>query len=478
MARDPVNGVLYGYDSKQQSLVSISGGAVSNYLFPSIPQQFTSIFFDKMGQLYGLGEEGSATSRKFFEVNHIRGTAEFLQEGPVGNDTDACSCPYTFKFFRKVTPQQVVQCGEVVIEYSFLNTSGSARTNLRILDELPEGLIITEIVENTNAFNTRIQSGVGTNKLDLTRMEALLGTKSRVVIKAKVGNEMLPGMYSTQATLENLPLALDPALISDNIATSRPADPNFLEVLDTDDIEFEDLITYDCDNNSALLTAPLGNADGYVWSDESTESTLMVDIPGTYWVEMQTECGFFTDYIQVDFDQELPTVDLGPDQVRGLGEQFSLKTITNIRNVVKYRWSATDSTVLSCTDCANPTVSLLNPETFEVTLTDTRGCQAQDQLFVDVNATKRVLAPTAFTPNDDGVNDLFFLQGTNAIIDVFGVFDRWGNLVFEHRGGSVNDTGHAWDGQGLVSGVYIWYGSITYPDGTSEKLSGTISLIR
>ncbi len=483
MARDPINGLLYGFDNKQGTLVDVVNGQVSNFLYPSVGERFTSLFFDKSGQLYGLGERGEGSSRKFYEINHVTGEPTYIQDGPQGNDSDACSCPYTFRFLRRVTPQKVIPCGEVTIEYSFENTSGSARTNLRIFDELPPEFEITEIVENTNAFNTRIMSGVGTNVLDLTRMEALLGTKSRVVIKAKVRPDAVGGLYPTQAVLENLPYALNPELESDNIGTSQPGDPNLIEIVEEGFPDFEDIVAYDCDNSTAILEVPIKNANAYLWNDGSDNDSLVVFQSGMYWVDMITDCGTVRDTILVDFERALPFVSLGEDQLRGQGERFTLDLSTNISNVASYSWAAAEvDATLSCLDCPMPVFQLTEPTLIEVSVVDEQGCTYTDEIWIDVDKTKLVVAPSVFSPNGDGVNDLFYLRGTNATIEVFRIFDRWGGMVFEARQGTVNEEDHAWSGDqstnAPLSGVYLWHATVLYPDGSREKLAGTVSLLR
>jgi gliding motility-associated-like protein len=70
-----------------------------------------------------------------------------------------------------------------------------------------------------------------------------------------------------------------------------------------------------------------------------------------------------------------------------------------------------------------------------------------------------VLAPTAFTPDGDGLNDKYFprYSGLSANNYLFQVFDRWGRLIF-----STANPGEGWDGSMglggnlLPQGVYVW----------------------
>lgn len=87
--------------------------------------------------------------------------------------------------------------------------------------------------------------------------------------------------------------------------------------------------------------------------------------------------------------------------------------------------------------------------------------------------------PNAFSPNNDGRSDLFYLHGWENCVSSFSfvVFDRWGEKVFE-----TEDTAKGWDGtykgQPMNPAVFVYY--IKALTLTGEKLNkkGNISLIR
>ena len=65
--------------------------------------------------------------------------------------------------------------------------------------------------------------------------------------------------------------------------------------------------------------------------------------------------------------------------------------------------------------------------------------------------------PNSFTPDGDGVNDIFNVVGDRIDIEgyAFRIFDRWGELIFES-----NDPAIGWDGTQdnipVDQGAYIW----------------------
>ncbi|MBK8444442.1 MAG: gliding motility-associated C-terminal domain-containing protein [Sphingobacteriales bacterium] len=86
--------------------------------------------------------------------------------------------------------------------------------------------------------------------------------------------------------------------------------------------------------------------------------------------------------------------------------------------------------------------------------------------------------PNAFTPNNDHLNDVF--QGFSHRLTAFHVFifDRWGTQVAES-----SDAAAIWDGtysNGTIAaaGVYVYYATAQFDDGTAQTYEGNITLIR
>lgn len=91
-----------------------------------------------------------------------------------------------------------------------------------------------------------------------------------------------------------------------------------------------------------------------------------------------------------------------------------------------------------------------------------------------------VLAPTAFTPDGDGLNDKFFphLIGMDLGLSRFRVFDRWGRELFASQGQEGWD-GTWGSGTTMPQGVYVWHLE-AWPMGAADKLemAGSVTLIR
>ena len=122
----------------------------------------------------------------------------------------------------------------------------------------------------------------------------------------------------------------------------------------------------------------------------------------------------------------------------------------------------------------------LEPGNYSVTIRD---ANSTDTIlnFVIEEASCQLTAQTFFTPNDDGINDRWFIAYSeyfkNALILVY---NRMGQLVYQHRGEYVQSD--EWDGTDLL-GVPLpvsTYFFVIYPDKSNKKdiIKGVVSIIR
>lgn len=88
-----------------------------------------------------------------------------------------------------------------------------------------------------------------------------------------------------------------------------------------------------------------------------------------------------------------------------------------------------------------------------------------------------VFIPNAFTPNDDGVNDVYYIPDANFTRFEFSVYDRWGNRVFYSDSPSFRWNGDA-GGRRLPSGVYVYVLVASTTKKADIKRSGTITIVR
>ena len=132
----------------------------------------------------------------------------------------------------------------------------------------------------------------------------------------------------------------------------------------------------------------------------------------------------------------------------------------------------------------NPTISnpIANPQdniTYQLTVTNSAGCKATDNIRVNVyKIAPGFYVPRAFTPNNDGNNDLIrpILMGMRSL-KLFKVYNRWGQLLF-----STSEIGKGWDGTFRGNqqdpGTYVWMAEGETYLGQVIKKQGTVVLLR
>ena len=141
-----------------------------------------------------------------------------------------------------------------------------------------------------------------------------------------------------------------------------------------------------------------------------------------------------------------------------------------------YLWSP--SFVLDNPTLANPTAILNSDTRFYLTVKDNWGCTDLDSVLIKVYNGQSFYVPNAFTPDGDGLNDLFrpTYVGIKKL-DYFRVYNRYGVLIFE-----TNDIGRGWDGRykGVRQNLdnYIFIVKAIDKFGYDKVMKGNILLLR
>lgn len=152
----------------------------------------------------------------------------------------------------------------------------------------------------------------------------------------------------------------------------------------------------------------------------------------------------------------------------------------NATGGINYKWSP--GTGLSATDIANPVAVYAAPSEgirYTVLVYNEAGCVDSASLTVKVfNTLPTVFVPTAFTPNGDGRNDVLRpIAAGMQRIELFNIYNRWGELVF-----NTSTSGKGWDGtingEKQGAGVYVWMVKAIDYTGASYMQKGTAVLIR
>jgi len=139
-----------------------------------------------------------------------------------------------------------------------------------------------------------------------------------------------------------------------------------------------------------------------------------------------------------------------------------------------YRWLP--SRWLDNDSIANPIAMPQAPLTYLVIGSNEFGCLDSAEVHIGINES--LFVPNAFSPNGDGVNDVFKVENVGYQgLELFQVFNRWGNIVYETK-----DATKGWDGysKGIAAEIGSYYYLIKLSDRDGEALvfKGEVLLIR
>lgn len=106
------------------------------------------------------------------------------------------------------------------------------------------------------------------------------------------------------------------------------------------------------------------------------------------------------------------------------------------------------------------------------------GCSDKVCLTIRVYINTAYAIPNVFTPNNDGINDVFTISG-KGVQSVRGeIFNRWGQKEFEWNTPNGGWDGHSASGVSSTEGTYYFLLEIIGEDGKKYSESGSLTLLR
>ena len=222
-----------------------------------------------------------------------------------------------------------------------------------------------------------------------------------------------------------------------------------------------------CTGSNRVLNAGTGY-NLYSWSNGSATSTISINDTGKYWVQVEDQQGCkASDTVQIYSLVPLPNAFLQHEmEICSYG---SLR-INPLADFNQYKWS---------TGSSSPAITITQPGTYWLEVVDDNQCHGLDSIIVKLkDCMSGVYIPTAFTPNNDGKNDLFkVLVFGNVEHFSFIVYNRWGQIVFQ-----TENPDKGWNGTfgGLPedSNVFTWVCRYKLNNEAAKLEKGTVMLVR
>lgn len=243
-----------------------------------------------------------------------------------------------------------------------------------------------------------------------------------------------------------------PCSVSDTVVVSMNQYPSF---------NFGNDTTL-CQGQSITLTG--GTASSYLWSSGSTALSINVSSSGTFWLKARNGPCSTADTIAISILQ-YAVLDFGKDTTLCTGQSITL----NGGSASSYLWS-NGSTASS--------INVSSPGAFWLQVGNGR-CTGTDTLSVYfTDCEMEIEMPNVFTPNYDGLNDIFVPAKYRGIAKAtIRIFNRWGEEVFFSE-----DLMTGWNGtykdNTCSDGTYFWIVQYTTSMNETKELKGFLMLTK
>jgi len=221
-----------------------------------------------------------------------------------------------------------------------------------------------------------------------------------------------------------------------------------------------------CTGSSILLNP--GNFTRYLWHNSNTSPNFTAKANGTYTVQVWDNNGCTaTDTMKITAQLPLPESFLRPIDSMCQYEKLNLAPNGIFKS---YSWSTG----------SNQTAIIIDkPGSYTLTVTDNNNCVGRDTIrIVQKICMEGVYIPTAFTPNNDNLNDLFkpLVFGVVKSYE-FSIFNRYGELIFHSTEPNKGWDGK-WRGAPQSANNYVWICTYQLEGETPKVEKGMVMLIR
>ena len=244
-----------------------------------------------------------------------------------------------------------------------------------------------------------------------------------------------------------------------------------------------------CGNSEGIISLKATNGflplryamDTINWTETSIFANLKGEKRYNFYVQDAQKCSA---QATADLKGRMPlSVQLGKDLDINMCDSVRLQATINVSNrmIQKINWSINRNCLTP--DCSAIIARPAKTTLYKVTVTDTLNCISIDSILVNVNEKWGFYDPNVFSPNGDGHDDVFYLQGNDcAIVKIksFRIITEWGNVVYEQFNIPINQADVGWNGKfgdtPMGAGVYKWFAKLELFNGDIILKNGNVTL--
>lgn len=245
-----------------------------------------------------------------------------------------------------------------------------------------------------------------------------------------------------------------------------------------------------CVGENALLTVVQQSGVGYYWYAQPSGGTFLYagtayNTPALsqttpYYIELRGSNGCINPNRSVIYAivQAVPVISFETSIQTTASNGLQVYFMNTTTGGTQYSWNFGDTaSTENISTQESPTHTFSAPGEYTITLVATNAIGCVDTLYriISVSRNNSLFIPTAFTPNNDGNNDIFRVRGVNIKSVSMKIFNQWGQSIY-----TINQN--YWDGKvrgDLVqNGTYVYVIDVTYANDISETCKGQVTVIR
>lgn len=242
-------------------------------------------------------------------------------------------------------------------------------------------------------------------------------------------------------------------------------------------------------NGSATVSASGGSGNyTYLWNNGSQMSQIINLNSGNYSVAVSDSfCVSKTNVVV--YETPGPDANFSVDKdiqiYNGEAVIFNFHDLS-AGNIINWQWNFSDNSPYGITANIIHAYNSVGNYLVTLTVTDNNACIDSFSKLVIVRDLFTFYIPNSFTPNGDGVNDIFTPKGTNIDPTAFEmyIYDRWGQMIFSTRNW-LGTSSDGWDGtvrgsgneSKIVNGVFVYKILVKELAGPEHQYAGMIAVI-